>query len=340
MSARLWTAWAVRVVLALGAVLALFTIFLAATGRDPAEAYSEALRGTFGSRLGLSELALAMVPLVLTALAAALPARVGIINVGAEGQFYLGAWAATGVALFLTGLPAWSVLPLMTLAGFAGGVAWAALAAALRSWRGVHEIVSTLMLNYVAILFVSLFVFGPWKNPQGVGYPYTESFSEAATFVTIGGTRLHVGVVLPVAAVLLVALLLARTRWGFHTRAIGGNAEAARRQGIPVARYLVVAMLVGGGLAGLAGMAEVAGVQHHLRPGVSENVGYLGFLASWVGGHKPVGIVMASFLLALLMVAGDVLQISVALPSAAVSLLAGMAVLAVLAAGRRQQSPA
>ena len=286
--------------------------------------------GTLGSKLGLSEVGVRMIPFILTGLAAAVPARVGLINVGGEGQLYIGAWAATGVVLFLDVQQIWLMIPMMAVGGFVGGAAWGGIAVLLRSWRGVNEVISTLLMNYIAILFVDIFVFGAWKNPDGLGYPYTRDFGTEAILPAIFDTRLHLGLLLPVIAVLAVYLVLGRTRWGYNMRAIGGNTEAARRRGIPVARYLIMAMMVGGGLAGLAGMSEVSGIQHHLRPGISNNLGFLGFLASWMAGHNPVTLIATGFLIALVIVGGDVLQFTINVPSAAMLILIGLVLFSVL----------
>ncbi len=307
-----------------------FAIFLAIIGRDPIDAYTKVFENTLGSTVGLSEMGVWMIPFILTGLAAAIPARVGLINVGGEGQLYIGAWSATGVAIFSGIDHIWLMLPAMAIGGFIGGALWGGIAILLRSWRGVNEVICTLLSNYVAILFVNVFVFGPWKNPEGFGYPYTEDFSIAAILPALGETRFHLGLVLPVIAVVATYLVLNRTRWGYNMRAIGGNPEAALRRGIPVLRYTVIAMLVGGGIAGIAGMSEVAGIQHHLRPEISNNLGFLGFLASWLAGHNPVTLIGTSFLLAMIMVGGDLLQISANLPSAAMFILIGLVLFFVL----------
>ena len=271
-----------------------------------------------------------MIPLVLTALATAVPTRVGLVNVGGEGQLYVGALTATGVALFFPTGHIWLMLTVMALAGCAGGGLWAAIAAALRHWRGVNEVISTLLANYIAILLVDVFVFGPWKNPQGLGYPYTTPFEVPAIFPAIAGTRFHWGFVAPVVAFAVCYVILSRTLWGFKMRAVGGNPEAARRRGIAVDRYVISAMIGGGALAGLAGMVEVSGIHHDLRPGISNNLGYLGLLASWLAGHNPLIIVAACFLIAVFLVAGDVLQLTVGLPSAAGLVLIGLVLFLVL----------
>ncbi len=320
----------VRSILAIIFAFTVFGIFLAIIGRDPFDAYFKMYEGTLGSKVGISEVGVRMIPFMLTGLAASIPARVGLINVGGEGQLYIGAWAATGVALYFGFGNIWIMLPAMAIAGFIGGALWAGIAILLRNLRNVNEVISTLLSNYVAILFVNVFVFGAWKNPTGFGYPYTSDFATEAILPAIAGTRLHLGLILPAVAVVATFLFLSRTRWGANMRAVGGNPDAARRRGIPVLRYLVIAMLVGGGLAGLAGMSEVAGIQHHLRPGISNSLGFMGFLASWMAGHNPVTLIGTSFLIAVIVVGGDVLQFSGGLPSAAMLILIGLVLFSIL----------
>ena len=320
----------VRSLFAIVFAFVVFGVFLSVIGRDPVEAYTKLFEGTLGSRVGISEVGVRMIPFVLTALAASIPARVGLINVGGEGQLYIGAWAATGVALYFGLDQIWLMLPAMAIAGFIGGALWGGAAVLLRNWRNVNEVISTLLSNYVAILFVNVFVFGVWKNPTGFGYPYTSDFGDQAILPALFGTRLHMGLIFPVLAVIATYVFLSRTTWGANMRAVGGNSQAARRRGIPVVRYLVFSMLVGAGLAGVAGMSEVSGIQHHLRPGISNNLGFLGFLASWMAGHNPVTIIGTCFLISVIVVGGDVLQFSGNLPSAAMLILIGLVLFSVI----------
>ena len=320
----------VRSILAIVFAFLVFGIFIAIIGRDPLEIYSKMVEGTLGSKLGISEVGVRMIPFVLTALAASIPARVGLINVGGEGQVYIGAWAATGVALYVDIGTIWLMLPAMAIAGFIGGAVWGGVAIFLRHWRNVNEVISTLLSNYVAILFVNVFVFGAWKNPTGFGYPYTSNLEFESILPAIADTRLHMGLVLPVIGIIATYLFLSRTRWGANMRAVGGNPDAARRRGIPVLRYIIIAMLVGAGLAGIAGMSEVSGILHHLRPGISNNLGFMGFLASWMANHNPIAIIGTCFLIATIVVGGDVLQFSGNLPSAAMLILIGLVLFSVL----------
>ncbi len=317
--------------------LGVFALVLLIFGKNPLRAYADIFTSTLGSWYGLSETLVKMIPLVLAAVAVAVPGKIWLINVGGEGQLHLGALFATWGALTFAHWPGWLLLPAMAALGFLGGGLWAALAGLMRTRGWVSETISTLLLNYVAILLVSFFVFGPWKDPEGVNYPQTAEFAPAATLPTFGGSRVHLGAMFAVVAVLLFAFVMARTRWGLEMRAIGGNIEAARRAGIPIGRYVVLLMFVGGGLAGLAGLGEVSAVQGRLRPSLSPGYGYAGFLISWMAGGRPLSIVAAAFLLAVITAGGDILQMTQALPASVTNIL--MAVILFVVLGRRGGAP-
>src|SRR5580692_9191239 len=265
---------------ALVAIVALivFAALLVAAGKDPIKAYADTLIYVFGNAYGFSELLVRMIPLMLTAVAAALPARIGLINVGAEGQLYMGAWLTTAGALALGDQPAFVLLPLLTVFGFIGGGLWALIAGVLRALHLVNETISTLLLNYIAPLIVSYLIFGPWRDPQSSAYPESPAFVDAARLPTFFHSHIHLGLVFALAALILYSLTMARTRFGLEMRAIGGNVEAARRLGIPFVRYMLIVMFIGGGVAGLAGMAEVTAIQGRLVAEVSPGYGFIGFL--------------------------------------------------------------
>jgi simple sugar transport system permease protein len=320
---------------ALVAIVALgvFATLLAAAGKDPVKAYADTLVYVFGNAYGFSELLVRMIPLLLTAVAAALPARIGLINVGAEGQLYMGAWLTTAGALAFSDQPAFVLLPLLTVLGFVGGGLWALIAGTLRTLRLVNETISTLLLNYVAPLIVSYFIFGPWRSSESSAYPESPAFVDAARLPTFFHSHIHLGLVFALAALILYSLTMARTRFGLEMRAIGGNAEAARRLGIPIVRYMLVVMFIGGGVAGLAGMAEVTAIQGRLVAEVSPGYGFIGFLVSWLAGTSASGIVIMAFLFALISSVGDILQITQGVPSAVVNIL--MAVILFVVLGRK-----
>lgn len=326
-----WAGWIALAFVLYAAVLALF-------GHDPLLAYRDIWENTLGSGYGLSEVLVKVIPLALTALAVTVPGRVGLVNVGGEGQLFIGALTATAVALAWPALPAIVLLPLMVLAGFGGGAAWALVPAYLRAKGWLNEVFSTLLLNYLAVLAVQALVFGPWRDPGSYNYPQSAVFSPSAVLPTLGDTRVHIGIFIALALAGALWAVLRYTRWGLVVRAIGANPESARRNGIPVTTYLLVAMAIGGGIAGVAGMAEASAIAHRLGPGVSSGLGYIGFLASWLAGHGPVTVLPIAFLLAILTVGGDLLQITQGVPYGALNILMALILFVVLAGRARRAS--
>jgi general nucleoside transport system permease protein len=279
-------------------------------------------------------------PFLLTGLAVAVPARAGLVNIGGEGQLMIGMVFATGGALALDDqLPAPVLLPLLAALGMLGGIVFAGVAAVLRVAVGVNEALSTLLLNFVAPLVVAYLVHGRWIDPLGFNVPLTREFADSARLPVSETSQLHLGILLAPLAALLVWIVLDLTRWGFRLGIVGANPEAARRAGIAVQRNVVIALLAGGALAGFGGMIEVTGVEGVLRPGVALGFGYIGFLASWLVGHRPLGIVSAALLLGAISVGGDALQIDHNLPSTSVyTLMAVVLILVLFVRGRLVRS--
>jgi general nucleoside transport system permease protein len=320
-----------RPVLVAIVALAMFAALLIVAGKDPLKAYVDTLVYVFGNAYGFSELLVRMIPLLFTAVAVALPTRIGLINVCGEGQLYMGAWLATAGALGFADQPAWILLPVVTVLGFIGGGAWALIAGLLRALGLVNETISTLLLNYIAPLIVSYFIFGPWRSEDSASYPQSPAFADAARLPTFFHTRINAGLILALACLALYALAMTRTRWGLEMRAIGGNPEAARRLGIPVFRYTLVVMFIAGGVAGLAGMAEVSAIQGRLVSELSPGYGFIGFLVSWLAGARALGIVAMAFLFAVISSVGDILQITQGLPFSVVNILMAVILFIVLA---------
>lgn len=324
--------------LALGLALAVFAVLLVLLGKDPISTYVAIYQGTLGDSYGWGEIVVKMIPFILCALAAAIPAKVGMVNVGAEGQLYMGAWAATWVALNFGAVPGPLLIPTLIVAGCVGGALWSGVVAIMRTYAGLNETISSLLLNYVAILVIDYFVHGPWKDRSGMNWPYTAEFSENARLLTLGSTRISIGIFLALAAVALYYWLMQRTRWGYHMRVVGGNPEAARRSGLPINRYIIVALLLGGAMAGLYGMIEVTAIQGRLRGGIGQGYGYIGFLVAWLAGHAPFRIVLMAALLGILSVGGDVLQIRAGLPSSSTNILMALILFFVLGSQLRRGS--
>lgn len=271
-------------------------------------------------------------PFVFTGLAVAVPARAGLVNIGGEGQFSLAMVGVTGVLLLVgQSLPAPLLLPLLAIVGVLGGMLWAGIAAGLRVAANLNEALSTLLLNFVAPLILAYFVYGPWRDKSSFNLPLSKPLPDSARLPTYGATQLHLGIVIAVVAAIIVWVVLDSTRWGFGARVVGGNPEAARRAGLPVNRIVFVALVTGGALAGLGGMVELTGVEGVLRPGIGVGFGYIGFLASWMVGHRPLEILGSGFLLGAISIAGDSLQINANLPSTSVYVLMAIVLLVTLA---------
>jgi simple sugar transport system permease protein len=336
-----WAATLARWVGAFAGAMALFSLLLLAKGSNPLTVYSNMWSSTFTNSDSLQQILIKATPLALAALAVVVPARAGLVNVGGEGQVVLGAIAAAGVGLALDRqVQGKVVLVLMILAAAAAGAGWAAIAAFMRLKLRVNEAVTTLLLNYVALDLLLYLIYAPWKDKHGSGQPATRPLTEPTRLPLISGTKVHVGIVIAVVAAVVVWAVLRYTTWGFRLSAVGGNPEAARRAGLPVARLLLSAMLVGGALAGLAGMVHFAGVEFKLRTGLTENFGYIGFLASWLARHKPLPVVAAALLLAAITVSGDSLQLDSGLPAATVNVLTGLVLFAVLGWTTRKKARA
>jgi len=307
----------------------LFGLILLIFGKDPIQSFKDIFTSTLGSVYGFSEVIVAMIPMLITALAVALPWRVGLINIGGEGQLYIGAAFATWGALTFQNLPAWILLPLMMILGMLGGALWAFVPGYLKAIGLVNETIITLLLNSVAPLIVGFLIFGFWHSPMDT--VKTANFVPAALLPTFFGTRVHLGLVLGLALLALFWFVMKYTRWGLEMRAIGGNPQAARRSGISLKGYLIIVMCLGGAIAGLAGMAQVSGFYGVLLLNFSMGLGYMGFLISWLAGGHPLGIFLMSFVVAIIITGGNLLQLTRGLPYAVINILLAITLFVVLA---------
>lgn len=319
-----------RGALAVLGTLVVFGVVVLLKGANVRETYEALFDSIFDNPNAPTEIALRATPLVLAGLAVAVPARAGLVNVGGEGQLLVGGVTGAGVALALgESLPGGLTLALILVAGALGGALWSALAVVLRLFAGISESVTTLLLNYVALDLMLFLIYDPWKDPNGSGQPASRPIPESQQLGLIGDSRLHFGVLIALVAVVVVAIVLKRTTWGFALRVVGGNPEAARRGGLRVGPLLISAMFVGGALAGLGGAIQLAGVEYKLRPLFLFGFGYVGFLASWLGRHQPWRVAASAILLSALVIGGDSLQIDSGLPAATVNVLMAILLLAV-----------
>jgi simple sugar transport system permease protein len=287
-------------------VLALLTAagLLAITGAHPLDLARQVVKSTFGSRFGLEDLGLLVTPLIYTGLSVAVALSIGAWNIGAEGQFYAGAFATAGVGLFLQA-PAPLMLPLMFLAGAFGGAVWILVPTLARAYAGVSELITTLLLNFVALLLVYWVAIGPWLDPGGHALGTTARIKyEVPSF----WGEVHWGLPFAVGLTIVMALVLRYTVWGYEVRISGANPHAAVYAGMPSRRRLIVVMLISGAIAGLSGFFEVAGTVHRLQGGISNNFGYLGIMVAVLARGSTLGVLAGAALMGVILNAGIVLQ--------------------------------
>lgn len=302
--------------------LLLGALVLLVGGFSPVDGYHTMWSGAFGNGDALAETLVATTPLIFTGLAVAVAARMLLWNIGAEGQLFMGATFASYMAFTFAGWPRGLLLPAMVVAGALGGALWASGPGLLRAKLAVNEIVTTLLLNFVAILFVDYLVHGAWRDPGSSNFPLSKPFTTSATLPSFFGTRLHAGILIGLGAALLVWLLLRQTRWGYEVRVIGESTSAARYAGIPTERNIVLVMLLSGALAGIAGMSEVSGIVHRIQADISPGFGFTGIIVATLARFSPPGVVVAAFLFGALQVGGFALQ-TTEVPSSIVGILQG-----------------
>jgi general nucleoside transport system permease protein len=317
-----WTRFSVRV----GAIVAAFllaALFLFVTGRPVNAVFSAMWSGSFGTPYGQAQMLIAAVPLVFTGLAVAIAFRMLLWNIGAEGQFYFGAFGATAVAYAAPEWPAPLLLTAMAVGGMIGGASWALLPGALRAYFGTNEIVPTLLLNYVAILWVDYLVHNQWRDPDSLGFPLGKPFSDSARLPQLGDTAVHAGALVAVFAAVAVAVVLGRTVWGYKIKVIGENARAARYAGFSIPRNIIAVMLLSGALAGLGGMVEVSGTVHRIQADISPGFGYTGIIVATLARFSPLIVLPVAVLFGALITGGLELQ-TVGLQSDLVLMIQGV----------------
>ena len=316
--------WVSPLLAAAFTIVAGFVLFVV-LGKNPVEAFYTFFVHPIRDVNGVTELLLKASPLMLIAVGLACGYRANVWNIGAEGQLVLGAIFASGIALHFYGSESRFVLPAMIVAGALGGMLWAAIPALLRTRFNTNEILTSLMLVYVANLLLSWLVHEPWRDPEGFNFPQTKQFTDSALYpILIEGTRLNLGFLLALAAVALGYVFLNRGFLGFQLRVSGLASDAARYAGFNANRMVWLGMLIGGTCAGLAGMGEVAGPIGQLLPSVSPGYGFAAIIVAFVGRLHPIGILLASLLMSLLYLGGEAAQIALNLPSAITGLFQGM----------------
>jgi simple sugar transport system permease protein len=281
---------------------------------------------------GWAELGVKATPLILIGVALSIGFRAGVWNIGAEGQLTLGAICGGGIALWLYDVDSIFVLPLMVICGVLGGMMWAAIPAFLKTRFNANEILTSLMLTYVATLLLSLLVHGPWRDPDGYNFPESRIFSDSATLPIVwAGTRLHLGWIFTLAAVAGTWVLVSRTIIGFQIKVIGQAPDAGRHAGFSVNKMVWFSLMFGGGMAGLAGLVEVSGPIGQLLPSISPGYGFTAIIVAFVGRLHPVGVLFAGLLIALSYLGGESAQITMNLPLAVTGVFQGLLLFFLLA---------
>lgn len=316
---------AILVALLIGAVL------IALSGMDPLKAYGYLLEGSFGNLYGFGETLSRFVPLLFTGLGFSLAYKSGFFNVGAEGQLYIGALGASIAGVFIQGLPAPLHIALSLLAGFVFGALWCALAGALKVTIGASELINTMMLNYIAVLLVLVLIQGPLKDPGTMTYQTAAVPASARLPYIIPGTRLHLGIILALLAAYGMYYFMYRTPYGYQLRTIGSNPKAASYAGISIASGTLIAAVLAGGLSGLGGAVELMGSQFRIMSGFSPGYGFDGIGVAVMGRHKPVGIVLAALLFAIIRVGAGAMQRGMGVPSPLLSVIQGLLIIIVIA---------
>lgn len=321
---------------AIAVALVISGILIGVVGGDPVASFGHILVSAFGSTGVLSDTLVTATPLIFTGLACALAFRMRLWNIGAEGQLYLGAWGASAVVLVPLVPPGTTIfvtVPLMLVAGMVAGALWGGIAGWLKARFDVNEIITTLMLNYIAILWVRFWVFGPWSDG---GFQLSRPFPREAwlprlsdlarTFPALAGLTVHLGFLLALAAAFGVWFVLKRSRKGYEIRLIGDSPRAARYAGVDIGRNILLVMLASGALAAMAGVSEVTGVVHKLQDGISPGYGFTGVIIAYLAKFHPLGVVVAAIAFGALILAGREIQ-----PSGIPTMIQGIILFCVIA---------
>ena len=323
--------YATPVLAVLMTVVAGFFIFLV-MGFDPFVSLYHFFVSPLLSLYGLSELMVKAGPLIIIGVGLAIGFRANVWNIGAEGQLTLGAIAGGGVALLFWNQDGFFILPLMCVAGILGGMAYASIPAFLKTRFGVNEILTSLMLTYVATLFLSTLVFGPWMDPDGFNFPESRMFSDSALLpIVLENTRMHLGTVIGLLVAVAGWVLMTFTIIGFEIRVVGQAPAAARFAGFSRNRIIWLSLLAGGGLAGLAGTFEVAGPIGQIIPIISPGYGFTAIIVAFLGRLHPLGIILSGLLMALSYIGGENAQVEVGLPQAVTGVFQGLLLFFLLA---------
>lgn len=319
-------------VIAIALTLVAGGVLFALLGKNPITALYTFFIQPLSTYYGLTELIVKATPLVLIGIGLALGFRANVWNIGAEGQLTLGALFGGGLAIHLHGSESVFLLPSMIFMGAVGGMIWAAIPALLKTRYNANEILTSLMLSYVAVLLLAYLVHGPWRDPEGFNFPESRMFPDAGTMpVLLAESRVHLGAIFALLAVAGSWVLMARTVVGFQLKVMGIAPRAGRFAGFEEKHTIWITMLVSGALAGIAGVSEVAGPVGQLTPSISPGYGFTAIIVAFLGRLHPVGVLFAGLIMALTYLGGEVAQIELGTPAAVTGVFQGILLFFLLA---------
>ena len=314
-------------VFSIAAALGIGALFIIASGKDPIKAYSALVSGAFGSPYRIGETFVAATPLILMSLGMIVAFKTSVFNIGGPGQEHMGAILATWVGINLT-LPSFIHIPLMVISGFVGGAVWALVPALLKAKMGINEVVVTIMMNYLGIYFVGYLVTGPMMLP-GAWIPMTPYIQATARLPVLVG-RLSGDFIVALLAIPLVYLLMSRTVLGYKLRVVGENRTAARYAGINITKSIVISMIISGGLVGIAGMGEIAGLFYFVQEGFSPGYGYTCIPVALLANLNPWGTLPAAVIFGMLYSGGLAMKAVSGVPQALTDVLQGLILIFIL----------
>ena len=316
---------------ALLCAFSLCALLIVWAGESPLIAYQALIKGALGSKFALTESLTRSIPLIFTGLAAAIAFRARFWNIGAEGQLYFGALAATWLGTGLITLPAPLMIPLLFIAGAIAGCVILIIPVILKTHMKVDEVVTTLLLNFVVLLFVNFLLEGPWKDPMSMGWPQAAPIIDQGVLPTlVSKSRLHAGLIVALVMAVLMWALLRFTVWGYEIRAVGHNPKAASFYGISINKSVLLVALLSGGLAGMAGVSEVTGLKGYLTLDISPGFGYTGIAVAMLAQLNPIGVVFSAMFLASIYVGADAMSRAVEIPNYIADVLVAVSLLAML----------
>mgnify|MGYP001045275372 CR=1 FL=1 len=326
--------WWFRMLMPIMAViisLAISSIFLLALRKNPFTAFYYLFYGGLGTKFAFLEMLVKATPLILTGIAVSIAFLAKYWNIGAEGQLYAGALLATWVGIQNFNLSPFFYVSLVIIAGFVGGGVWSFIPAYLKAKFKVDDVVTTLLMNYIMIYFVSAILTGPWRNPVSM-WPESVNIAENARLIQlVPRSRVHIGFLIAVAVVFVAYFIVKKTKLGFEIRATGSNPKAANFLGINTLKTIIIASVLSGGVAGLAGVSEVAGVHYHLIQNLSPGYGYSGIVIAMLGGLNPFGVLFAALYFSVIITGAQMMSRSVGIPPYIADVIQGITLIVMLA---------